>query len=174
MNFENFTTKAAEAVQSAQQLALKLQHQQIDVWHLLLALVEQKDGYIPMIFKKSGVQSQMIIQGILTKLQQFPKISGQYQLSMSQIFQSVLQESQLIVTSLNDQYVTTEHILLALFKLKTDPIQTLLIPQGMSYESVMKVIQQIRGGETVTSQDPEVNLEILEKFGRDLTKVAQE
>ncbi len=174
-NFEKFTTKAAEAVQSAHDAALQLRHSVIDTIHLLQAMLDQKDWYIPLIFKKLGIDTNQAKTLIKQKLAQIPQMQWHYQIGLSHELNRVLTESQQIASSMGDQYITTEHLLLAMLKnWYSDVVRDILAPLGITEDKVKEAIKQIRGDEPITSQDPEATLQVLEKYGRDLTKLAEE
>ncbi len=173
-NFNIYTTKAAEAVQHAHDLALNSQHTVIDAGHLLKAMMEQKDGYIPLIFKQLGVDQAQIEQALSQYLSQIPTASGNYQIGISHELNRILTEAEQIAKSMGDQYVTTEHLLLAMLRGPSDIARYVLAPVGVTEDKVKQAIKQIRGDKKVTSQDPEVSLDVLNKYGRDLTKEAQE
>lgn len=173
-NFEIYTTKAAEAVQHAHDLALNSRHTVIDAGHLLKAMMEQKDGYIPLIFKQLGVDQAQIEQALSQYLAQIPTATGNYQIGISHELNRILTEAEQIAKSMGDQYVTTEHLLLAMLRGPSDIARYVLAPAGITEQKVKDAIKQIRGDKKVTSQDPEVSLDVLNKYGRDLTKEAQE
>ncbi len=173
-NFEIYTTKAAEAVQHAHDLALNSRHTVIDAGHLLKAMMEQKDGYIPLIFKQLGVDQAQIEQALSQYLAQIPTATGNYQIGISHELNRILTEAEQIAKSMGDQYVTTEHLLLAMLRGPSDIARYVLAPAGITEQKVKDAVKQIRGDKKVTSQDPEVSLDVLNKYGRDLTKEAQE
>ncbi len=174
-NFEKFTTKAAEAVQTAHDMALQHRHSVIDTIHLLKAMLDQKDGYIPMIFKKLWVDINQAQSLINQKLAQIPKMQWQYQIGISHELNRVLTEAEQIASQMGDQFVTTEHLLLAMLRNSySDIVRDILAPLGITEDKVKEAIKQIRWDEPITSQDPEATLQVLEKYWRDLTKLAEE
>jgi len=174
-NFDIYTTKAAEAVQAAHDEALNQRHSVIDTIHLLKAMLEQKDGYVPLIFKTIWVDVNQAKQLIDQYLAQLPKMSWHYQIWVSHDLNRVLTEAEQIAKQMGDEYVTTEHLLLAILRnWYSDVVRNILAPLGVSEDKVKQAIKQIRWDEKVTSRDPEVSLNVLEKYGRDLTKLAEE
>jgi len=185
MNFNKFTSKAAEAVQSAQQLTQQYKHNAIDVLHLFLAMLEQKDGFIPAILKK--IQSIMardkqsewpgnqenIKQEILQKIQSLPTISWQTQLQITPEANRTLNDAEKYMNNMQDSYITTEHILLAILDGNND-VKTILNKYHIDQKLLLSIINDMRNGETIQSQDPENTLDALEKYGKDLTKLAEE
>ena len=173
MNFNKYTTKAAEAVQTAQSLAQQYKHNAIDVLHLFFAMLEQKDGYIPIIIKKWQWDIQTIKQDIQNKIQSLPTVNGQTQLQITPEANRTLTEAEKYMSKMGDSYVTTEHLLLAILD-GNNEIKTILEKTNLNKKTVQSIIHEIRNGETIQSQDPETTLDALEKYGRDLTKLAEE
>jgi len=173
MNFNKYTIKASEAVQTAQTLAQEYKHNAIDVLHLFFAMLEQKDGYIPTIIKKWQGDIQTIKQDIQNKLQSLPTVSGQTQLQITPEANRTLNDAEKYMSKMGDSYVTTEHILLAMLD-GNNEVKTILEKVGLNKKIIESTIQTIRNGETIQSQDPENTLDALEKYARDLTKLAEE
>ncbi len=173
-NFNIYTIKASEAVQSAHDLALQQKNSVIDSPHLLIAMLEQEDWYIPMIIKKLWLEVNNVKEKVKSMLDSMPKLDGKYQLWMSHELSQVLTEAENIMKKMWDSYVTTEHLFLAILKNKTEIATQVLFPMSISEDKVKSAIEEIRGWEKISSQDPEVTLNSLSKFGRDLTKLAEE
>lgn len=172
-NFNKFTIKAAEAVQEAHDLALRSKHNQIDVVHLFLAMIDQKDGFVPMIFKKLGKQSDTIKGLVQSKFSTIPTVEGNYQIGISQDLNKVFLEAESLMAKMWDSYVTTEHLLLAILNWNSE-VKKILESEWIVVEWVKKIIEEMRKGQTVQSQDPEVTLDALGKYGKDITKLAEE
>jgi ATP-dependent Clp protease ATP-binding subunit ClpB len=171
MNYNIFTHKLSEALQSAHDLALNQKHNTLDEVHFLFAMLEQKDGFVPEILKKLNVNPQDIKDKLILTLNEYPKIEGSYQLNISQSFQTLLLEAEKLMKTMGDSYLSTQHVFLA--GLKTNKkYQELLV--GISYKEAEKAVQDIRNGEQITSEDPEVSLDVLEKFGRNITHLAEQ
>lgn len=173
MNFNKYTIKASEAIQTAQTLAQQYKHNAIDVVHIFFAMLGQKDGYIPTIIKKSQWDIQKIKQDIQEKLLSLPTVSGQAQLQITPEANRTLNDAEKHMNNMGDSYVTTEHILLAMLD-GNNEVKNILTQAGLHKETIQSAIKDIRNGETIQSQDPENTLDALEKYARDLTKLAEE
>ena len=176
MNLNRFTEKAQEAVTNAQAIASRNQHQAVDVDHLILALLEQEEGLIPRLLTKSSVSTPVLLAHFQEKLKRATKISGSTRndgVYVTPLFQETLTRAEDETKSLKDDYISTEHLFLAL--LKTAPeIAKIFKEKGVDRNSFLKTLETVRGGQRVTSQNPESTYEALEKYGRDLTKLARE
>lgn len=169
MNFNNFTTKSAEAVQGAMQLAGKLKHSQLTPWHVLLVLIEQPDGIVPALLNKLEVNQPDFKQKVQAELTKLPTVSGPTQGSVSPELRQVFNDAESEAGQLRDDYISTEHLFLALLKQKD--IRDLI---KVDRDEVLKVLQDIRGSQRVTDADPEGKYQALEKYAQDLTKLAQQ
>ncbi|MBZ5600823.1 MAG: ATP-dependent chaperone ClpB [Acidobacteriia bacterium] len=170
MDFNRFTEKLQEGLRSAQSIAQRNGQQQLDVEHLLVALLEQEGGLAPSILAKAGVNLPGVHQALTQALQKLPKVSGP-SAGMEQIYvtarlQKLLQQSEDEAKRLKDEYVSVEHVLLAASDEK------IFKDLGITRERLMRTLQEVRGSQRVTSQNPEETYEALEKYGRDLTKLA--
>ena len=170
MDFNRFTEKLQEGLRSAQAIAQRNGQQQLDVEHLLVALLEQEGGLAPSILAKAGVNLPGVHQALTQALQKLPKVSGP-SAGMEQIYvtarlQKLLQQSEDEAKRLKDEYVSVEHVLLAASDEK------IFKDLGITRERLMRTLQEVRGSQRVTSQNPEETYEALEKYGRDLTKLA--
>ena len=172
-NFNIYTTKASEAVQAAHDMALQKKNSNMDTYHLLLAMLEQKDGYVPMILKKLGVDINQLKMDLQDKIASLPSVSWNYQIGLSYQLNTVFQTAENLMKQMKDQYLTTEHLLLALLKDKTDVAKEFLLPANVSYDKVMETIKSYRT-DPVQTQDPEATLDVLSKYGRDLSQLAEE
>lgn len=173
MDFNKYTIKAAEAVQSAQALVQQYKHANIDVLHLFFAMLQQKDGYIPTILKKSQIDKTNIEEQVKAKLSALPSISWQTQIQITPETNRVLNDAEKYMNKMQDSYVTTEHILLAILD-GDNEVKTICSNVWLNKKQAENVITEIRNGETIQSQDPENTLDALDKYGRDLTKLAEE
>ncbi len=169
MDFNRFTTKAAEAIQGAMELAGKLSHQAISPWHLLLVLLEQKEGFVSPLLQKMEVRPEELSQKIKKELNSLPRVSGSNQAYLTPELKKVIDQAELEVAQLKDEYLSTEHLFLGL--LSQDKVQKLI---AVSREEVLKVLQTLRGHQRVTDQDPEGKYQVLEKYTQDLTRLARE
>ncbi|MDD5774264.1 MAG: ATP-dependent chaperone ClpB [bacterium] len=174
IDFNKFTIKAQEAVQKAQQAAIDLNHQQVDVEHFLLALLEQKEGVIIPILQKLGVNLEGLIQKIKKELEALPKVygtSGQAYFSnrLNNIFTIAQKEAE----QFKDEYISSEHILLAIVEEKGGKAGKILQEAGIDKNSLYRVLQDIRGAQRVTDQNPEDKYQAIDKYARDLTTLAR-
>jgi ATP-dependent Clp protease ATP-binding subunit ClpB len=170
MDFNRFTEKLQEAVHAAQSLASRKGQQQLDVEHLLLALLEQQGGLAASILLKAGINPENLHRRLMQDLDKMPRVSGTAtgidQIYVTPRLQALLTGAEREAKRLKDDYVSVEHILLA----ATDEKSFKDI--GLTRERLMKTLQEVRGSQRVTSQNPESTYEALEKYGRDLTKLA--
>ena len=173
MNLEQYTTKAIEALQSASQLALGQQNSQIDILHLFLSLLDQSDWYVPAILNKIDVPSQTLRSLVVAEISKLPQIQWDYKISVSQDLSKVLLQAESIMKEMEDQYLTTEHLFLAILKWNY-PINEILRSQNISYDLVFNAITEMRNWENIQSQNPENTMDALWKYGKDLTKLAEE
>ncbi len=173
VRFEKFTLKAQEAVQSAQDIAARHDHQQIEPLHLLGALVAQHDGVVPPLLEKLGVRTNTIAGDIESRLGQLPKVTGAVQQQMSPASNKVLEGAFVEAEQFKDEYVSTEHILLAIATIRKDEAAELLAKYGASRESILQALTTVRGSHRVTSQNPEATFRALEQYGRDLIELAR-
>jgi len=170
MDFNRFTEKLQEAVRAAQSLASRRGQQQLDVDHLLVALLEQPNGLAPSILLKAGVNPEILHRRLMQDLDKLPRISGTAsgidQIYVTPRLQALLTSAEREAKRLKDEYISVEHILLAATEEKS------FKDLGLTRERLMKTLQEVRGSQRVTSQNPEATYEALERYGRDLTKLA--
>ncbi|MGB9897019.1 ATP-dependent chaperone ClpB [Thermanaerothrix sp.] len=172
MNLERYTQKAQEALFQAQQLARDLNHQSIEPAHLLLALVQQQDGIIPAIITKVAGSVIGLRDSVRADLERRPKVYGTTtQVGISQALADVLAAAERYAKGMQDEYVSTEHLLLGL----ADSLEGKRLAQfGLTKEAILKALAEIRGTQRVTSPTPEDTYQALEKYGRDLTAMARQ
>jgi len=174
MRFDKFTLKAQEALQEAQALAEKQEHQQMDPEHLLLALIQQSEGIIPQVFQKLGVSLADLIAQVEETLKKIPKVygGGTGQVYISPRLKKVLDNSSQEADRLKDAYVSTEHMLLAIAE-EGGAGAKLLVGLGATKDEIYKVLASIRGSQRVTDQNPEEKYQALTRYTRDLTDLAR-
>jgi ATP-dependent Clp protease ATP-binding subunit ClpB len=172
MNFNNFTIKSQEAVQQAQQFAQSMGHQQIENEHILKALFQVDENVTPFLLKKLNVNVDLLEQVLEASLQSFPKVSGG-EIMLSRNAQSALNDASIIAKKQNDEYVSVEHLLLAIFKSKSK-IAQILKDQGVTEKGLESAIQELRKGDRVTSQGAEETYNALNKYSRNLNQLAQD
>ena len=173
-NLNKLTEKAQEAVMAAQELAQNQQHSQIEPEHLMLALLTQADGVVPQIFGALGANADSAAQQFSGELNRMPTVSGATaQVAVSPRLSRVLENSAQQASNLKDEYVSTEHLLLALVDHADGATARILRAAGITRDAVLKALTQIRGNQRVTSQNPETTYQSLQKYGRDLTDLAR-
>jgi len=173
MNFNKFTIKASEAVQSAHDFALKMHHSKILIIHLLDAMLKQKDGYVPLICKKWNIKCESLETLIKKELENMPTITWNYQIWLDPELNKVFDKAEKIMNEMWDSYITTEHLFLAIMRI-SDKMKKLLAEFGMTDKLAEEKIKDMRNGEKVKTQDPETTLDALWKYGKDITKLAEE
>jgi ATP-dependent Clp protease ATP-binding subunit ClpB len=166
------TEKSQEALVAAQQKARDEGHAQLDVEHLAAALVDQAGGIVPSVLTALGIQPAQLSAALTTELQRQPKVTGNVQLAASARLGRVLQQAQKEAQSLGDEYVSTEHLLLAMTEDQGYTGQALK-RLGATHERVLGALKDVRGNQRVTDQNPEGKYQALDKYGRDLTELAR-
>ena len=173
MNFDQFTLKAQDALQEASALAQQTDHAEIGLEHLLIALLEQKDGLVKPIVERIGVSAGDLDSAAKNLLTSYPKVTGNVQIGLSSAAQKVLAKAEKEMNSLKDQYLSVEHILLAMSE-SEDRTGELLRKYGVTREAILESLKAVRGNQTVDSQDPESKMQSLEKYCTDLTARARQ
>jgi ATP-dependent Clp protease ATP-binding subunit ClpB len=175
MNIDRFTEKAQEAIASAQGIAARFQHNEIDAEHILLALLEQSEGLIPQLLKKVGADPSVIHQQIQGSLADRPRVTGgDSQVYTSARARQVLADAENQARRFKDEYVSTEHLFLAILGLKDGDCARVFKAFGIDSAKVLAALKQIRGSQRVTDQGAEERYQPLEKFGRDVTQLARD
>jgi ATP-dependent Clp protease ATP-binding subunit ClpB len=173
LRFEKMTVKAQEAVQGAQEVAAQHENQQIEPMHLLAALVAQADGVVPPLLARLGIHTEALTQEIDREIGRLPKVQGFAQQHMGRSLNDVLEQAFKEADSFKDEFVSTEHLFLAIAKRDRDPAGQLLKRQGASHEAILQALAGVRGNQRVTSQNPEATYAALDKYARDLTELAR-
>jgi len=175
MRFDKFTVKSQEAIAEAQAIAQKRNQQQIEVEHLLLALLEQRDGLVVPILKKIGADPGEVRGKTGVALDKIPKVYGEAggQVYLSTAMNRVLMKAQEEADKLKDEYVSTEHIFIAMVEEKGSAAGRILAESGISRDGIFKTLKEIRGSQRVTDQNPEGKYQALEKYSRDLIELAR-
>ncbi|HEV2967842.1 MAG TPA: ATP-dependent chaperone ClpB [Candidatus Dormibacteraeota bacterium] len=166
MRSDKFTEKAQEALQGAAELARDHGQQAVEPEHLLLALVREEEGVARTLLERAGASVPALEPALVSAIEHFPKISGGGQPYISRALNKALEEAETEAERLKDEYISTEHLLLALTETNA------LKDAGASHDTLLKALRQIRGSQRVTDQNPESKYQALEKYGRDLTKLA--
>ncbi len=176
MRFDKLTIKAQEAVQDALQIAERYRHPAVDSEHLMLALLQQEGGVVPSILQKLGVMPRLIQNPIEQELARRPQVSGastiggQITQRLKVVFDTAFDEAM----RLKDEYVSTEHLLLGLAGDTSGEVGRVLRQHGVTRDAILRALQDIRGGQRITDQNPEEKYQALEKYGRDLTLLARQ
>ena len=171
MNISKFTIKSQEAIQQSQQLAQSLGHQQIENEHLFKAIFEVDENVAPFLLKKLNVNVPLFLQILDSTLQSFPKVSGG-DIMLSRTANSTLNEAEIIAKKMNDEFVSVEHLILAIFASKSKVAQ-ILKDQGVTEKGLQAAIDELRKGERVTSASAEENYNALNKYAKNLNDLAK-
>ncbi|MEW6535296.1 MAG: ATP-dependent chaperone ClpB [Candidatus Auribacterota bacterium] len=174
MRFDNLTIKSQQALQDAQRLVRDHSHQEITSVHLLLALIDQRDGIIEPLFKKLGIQPDTVRSACQSALEKEAKVYGaQSNMYISAELQSVFDRAENEAEKLKDEYISTEHLLLAMTLETKSRAAGVLKQFSLTPDDVLAVLKSIRGSQRVTDQDPESKYESLTRFGRNLVELAR-
>jgi ATP-dependent Clp protease ATP-binding subunit ClpC len=179
MRFDKFTERAQDAAMRAYEILQRYQHSQADTEHLLLALLEQPNGLIPEILEKIGVDPEMVIDRIDQILSASPKVGGVVNMAVGQVYitprlKRVLDNAQEEAKNMQDEYISTEHLFLAICGERGTPSARVLQEVGATKSRISDAIESIRGGQKVTSPQAETRYRTLDKYSRDLTAMAVE
>ena len=178
MNTNQFTQKTAEAIQSAQRLAAEHQNQQIEQAHLLLALLRQEDGLIPQWLKKMEISTESFEAAAEAAVEKLPAVTGSGrdadQFYISRGMDRLLAEAEKTAKAMRDDYISVEHLFLAMLDTADDTVKHLFSDYRITKEAALKVLQTIRGTARVTTDNPEGTYEALAKYGTDLVKKARD
>src|SRR5277367_1348173 len=173
IKWERLTVKSQEAVQAASGHAVENGNPEVQPLHLMAALLEDREGVVIPVLEKVGVPVEQLLSGVNSAIEKLPKVQGGGQPGLSAALQKVLEQGFKEAETFKDDYVSTEHLLLALAKLKNDPVQTALAAQGATHAAILKALQAVRGSQRVTDQNPEGKFQALEKYAKDLTDQAR-
>lgn len=173
MNVEKLTNKAREAIQEMQLLAESHQHQTVTPLHLLLALINQQGGIVPTVLKNLQIDISQFTQSLAHKLESLPKISDNNQTYLAPEFKQVFAGAESEAGKLRDDYISTEHLFLALLHIKSTA-QEILQQSGINYDNSLQALAKVRGHGKVSDPDPESKYQALEKYTINLTNQAQE
>ena len=174
IRWDKFTVKAQEAVQRANELASEHGNPELQPAHLLSALLEDKEGIVPPVLEKIGIGPQAVLSEVYREIEKLPKVSGQStQATLSNETNKLLEDAFKEASNFKDEYVSTEHLLLAITHLKRDAAQQILARHGATYDAILKALTVVRGSQKVTDQNPEAKYQALERYARDLTEQAR-
>jgi ATP-dependent Clp protease ATP-binding subunit ClpB len=172
MRLDKFTLRAQEAIQSAIELAERNQNQQVEPEHLLAAMLEQPEGIVRPILGKLAVNVQVVLNDVQAAIARFPRVEGGQQYfspRLSQVFTATQKQAD----KMQDEFNSTEHLLLAIVEEKDGEAGKILRQHGVKRDDLLKVIEQMRGGSRITDQNAEQNYQALSKYARDLTELAR-
>lgn len=175
MQFDKFTLKSQEAIQTAQKLAQDSNHQEIHTAHLTKAIITQPDAIVVPVLQKSGVDPSLILMDLNQLLEKLPKVTGQGigQSYASKELQQILDSAFGIAKQMQDEYISQEHLFLAILKHSKSDVCKALKNRGIDESSFLKALSILRGSHRVTDQYPEEKYQALEKYGRNLTQLAK-
>ncbi len=174
MRFDKFTLKAQEVIQTSQQVAEKFGHQQIEPEHLGMAIMEQTEGVIPPLLGKIGADRNRLLESFKSVMEKIPRVSGSGfgQASISPRSKTVLDKAFAEAEQMKDEFVSLEHVLIAITEDKKGEASTILSQAGITRDAILKALVDIRGGQRITDANPEDKYQALERFSRDLTAIA--
>ena len=175
IRWEKLTVKAQEAVQRGNDLVSEQGNPELLPVHLLAALLEDKEGIVQPVLEKIGIGPQAVLSETYRELERLPKVSGggAAQATLSKAANELLERAFKEAANFKDEYVSTEHLLLAITHLKRDPAQEILARHGAIYDAILKALTSVRGSQKVTDQNPEAKYQALERYARDLTEQAR-
>jgi len=169
MNYNRLTIKSQEVIERARNIAEEYGHHEIITAHLLLAMIEQQESFSVSLLKKMEINVDFVIQSLKKYLDTQPKISGVFQSTLSKEVNDIFNQSEKEVTNLQDEYISIEHLLLAIFTKGKLPEE--INDLGITRSNILKAMKEIRGNQKVTDQNPETKYQALEKYTRNLTKL---
>jgi ATP-dependent Clp protease ATP-binding subunit ClpB len=174
IRWEKLTVKSQQAMAQAQARAAELGNPEVQPAHLLLALVEDREGVIPAVLEKIGVPTERLEHDLHQIEEKLPRVAGAAtQPGLSQALNKVLEQAFREAANFKDEYVSTEHLLLGTAHLKGDPARDALVALGATHEAILKALTAVRGSQRVTDQNPEGKFQALEKYAKDLTELAR-
>src|SRR6266581_162068 len=174
IRWNKFTVKAQEAVQRANELASEHGNPELLPVHILAALVEDKEGIVPPVLEKIGIGPQAVLNDLYRELERLPKESGgAAQTGLYRSANHLLERAFKEADNFKDEYVSTEHLLLAGTQIKRDPAHEILARHGATHDAILKALTAVRGSQRITDQNPEAKYQALERYARDLTELAR-
>ncbi|MDD4189068.1 MAG: Clp protease N-terminal domain-containing protein, partial [Eubacteriales bacterium] len=176
MNIEKYTERAQEALQSAQETAIRLSNQQIDGEHLHLALLKQQEGLVPKLISLMGADISQYTKDVEMEIEKVPKVEGEGASSLyaTRRFNKILLDAEDEAAKFKDDYVGVEHIFLALLGERNTPSQNIFRKFNLNREKFLSALEKVRSNQKITSQNPEGTYEALNKYGRDLVELAKD
>ncbi|MEE9605718.1 MAG: ATP-dependent chaperone ClpB [Candidatus Scalindua sp.] len=172
MRFDKFTIKSQEVIQEAQQLAATKGHQQVDTLHLLACLLKQQQGVVVPIIKKLGANKDEILDKTLSAIESLPQVSGAQEQYINNELSDIFNKALVEADRLKDEYVSTEHLLIALVDNKQNTAGRILFEAGVNKDEIFAALKDIRGSQRITDQNPEEKYQALERYSKDLVELA--
>src|SRR5271157_6047812 len=175
IRWDKLTVKAQEAVQKANDIASEYGNPELQPVHILAALLQDQEGIIPPLLERVGLAPQAAQAEAMREIEKLPKVSGSgaAQAHLSDASNQLLENAFKEASNFKDEFVSTEHLLLAMTKLKRDPAQQILTRGGATYDNILKALTAVRGNQKVTDQNPEAKYQALERYAKDLTELAR-
>jgi ATP-dependent Clp protease ATP-binding subunit ClpB len=174
IHWDKFTVKSQQAIEQARARATELGNPEIQPVHLLLALIEDREGVIPAVLEKIGVPTERLETGLHQIEEKLPRVAGATnQPGIGQALTHILDQAFREAANFKDEYVSTEHLLLGSVRQKGDPARDALVELGATHEAILKALTAVRGSQRVTDQNPEGKFQALEKYAKDLTDLAR-
>ena len=174
IRWEKLTVKSQQAMQQAQERAAVLGNPEIQPAHLLLALIEDREGVIPAVLGKIGVPMERLESELHTIEEKLPRVAGAAaQPGVGQALNKVFDQGFREAANFKDEYVSTEHLLLGVAFLKGDAAREALAAVGATHDAILQALTAVRGSQRVTDQNPEGKFQALEKYAKDLTELAR-
>src|SRR6188768_3664747 len=173
IRFDKFTLKSQEALQAAQTHAQEKGNPQLAPEHLLWALIQQKDGVVLPVLQKLGANIQVLATELSAAVAKLPQVQGQSDIHLSPGLNRILEDAQKEADQFKDEYVSTEHLLIALTSAKGETVSKALQSQGVTKDAILKVLVSIRGSQKITDPNPEEKYQALQRYSRDLTDLAR-
>ncbi|MGO9302826.1 MAG: ATP-dependent chaperone ClpB [Candidatus Korobacteraceae bacterium] len=176
IRWDKLTVKAQEAMQRANDLASEHGNPEVQPVHILTALVEDHEGIVAPLLERVGLHANAVQAEAMREIEKLPKVSGSgaTQAHLSDVTSKMLENAFKEASNFKDEYVSTEHLLLGMTKLKRDPAQEILARGGASYDNVLRALTAVRGNQKVTDQNPEAKYQALERYAKDLTELARQ
>ena len=178
MNLQRFTQKSIEAIKAAQDLTVENGNQQVRQEHLLTALLRQQDGLISEMIRKMGASPENLINDLEQEINQLPKVSGSgidpERIYITREVDAALTEAEQQANQMRDDYVSVEHIMLGVLTKPQENIKKLLSDSGITVNSFLSALKDIRGNQRVTTDNPEETYDVLKKYGQDLVELARQ
>ena len=177
MNTAKFTQRSLEAMQSAQDISIQHGNQAVDQEHIMLSLMEQENGLIPQLMLKTGINADTFAQELISAVAALPKVqtnTPQGSVYVTNALNQALVEAEQTAARMKDEYVSVEHILLGIMEYPNDNMKRIFKDFGLSKNKLLSALQQVRGAQQVTSQNPEETYDVLKKYGSELVGLARD